>query len=83
MKTLSVTIQMKATKKCFLVVLFIVLLITLRPKGSCCGTREGNDKEQKHLLYPRYQQRKYAETLTETATQELDSTVTVDAAPIQ
>ena len=52
-------------------------------RGRGCGTIEGNDKEQEQLPYPRYQQRAYAATVTETATQELDSTATVDAAPIQ
>ena len=43
-----------------------------------------NDREQELPPYPCYQQRKYAPTaVTETATQGLDFTVTVDAAPIQ
>ena len=41
--------------------------------------REGHEQEK--LPYPRYQLRTYAATVTETATQELDFTVTVDAAP--
>ena len=55
----------------------------LRPWGSSCGTTEGKKREQEHPPYPSYQQPTYAETVTETATRELDSTVTVDALPIQ
>ena len=42
-----------------------------------------DNKDQEQLLHPPYQQRTCAATVTETATQELDSTVTADAATIQ
>ena len=52
-------------------------------RGSSCVTTEGNGKEHEQYPYPCGQQRTYAATVAETDTQELDSTVTVDAAPIQ